>query len=234
MFSKSSVSNAEYSSKEKLTLEKTVLGIYLSGHPLSDYREQFSKFTFNTEVLNYYDEDEDGNRVYTEADEGEYVVMGGIITEFKRLATKSGQFMAFVKVEDLYGQIEAICFPKVYESAKEVLKEEQIVKLAGKLQVKDGVMQIIADKVTALEVKEEEKANKEQEYMGVIIPEEKEKYLDDILDIFTSYQGDIPVIIALKGKKYSAKCAVRKCEGLISELKNYVQEKDIIFFRKKS
>ena len=70
--------------------------------------------------------------------------------------------------------------------------------------------------------------------MGIIIPDEVADKKDEILDILASYMGDIPVIVALKGKKYSANCAVRKCEALISELKNYVPEKDIIFFTKKT
>ena len=224
----------EFSSKEKLNLEKSVLGIYLSGHPLSDYREQFSKFTFNTSVLDYFTEDEDGNKTFTEIKENEHVVMGGIITEFKRLATKSGQTMAFVKLEDINGQIEVICFPKVYDKAHDVLKEEQIVKVSGKVQTKDNVAQIIAESVEKLEIKEEKPKNLDQEYMGIIIPDEKADKLDDILDVLESYQGEIPVIIALKGKKYSANCAVRKCEGLVSELRNFVNQQDIIFFRKKS
>ena len=224
----------EFSSKEKLNLEKSVLGIYLSGHPLSDYREQFSKFTFNTSVLDYFTEDEDGNKTFTEIKENEHVVMGGIITEFKRLATKSGQTMAFVKLEDINGQIEVICFPKVYDKAHDVLKEEQIVKVSGKVQTKDNVAQIIAESVEKLEIKEEKPQNLDQEYMGIIIPDEKADKLDDILDVLESYQGEIPVIIALKGKKYSANCAVRKCEGLVSELRNFVNQQDIIFFRKKS
>ena len=224
----------EFSSKEKLNLEKNVLGIYLSGHPLSDYREQFNKFTFNTSVLDFFEEDEEGVKTYTEIKENEYVVMGGIITDFKRLATRSGQNMAFIKVEDINGQIEVICFPKVYEKCRDDLKLEQIVKVSGKIQVKDGVPQILAENIEQLEVKEEAHVEIEQEYMGIIIPDDKENVLDDILDVLTSYVGDIPVILALKGKKYSANCAVRKCEGLLSELKNYVSEKDIIFFRKKS
>jgi DNA polymerase-3 subunit alpha len=224
----------EYSSKEKLTLEKTVLGIYLSGHPLSDYKEQFDKFSFNTSVLDFFEEDEDHNKTYTEIKEGEYVVMGGIISEFKRLATRGGQNMAFITVEDIYGKIEAICFPKVYEKARDVLKTEEIVRLSGKLQLKDGVPQILADNVEKLEVAEKPRDVPEREYMGVIIPDDKADKLDDILDVLQSYEGNIPVIIALKGKKYSANLAVRRCEGLMSELKNYVKDEDIIFFRKKA
>jgi len=225
----------EFTSKEKLTLEKTVLGIYLSGHPLEDYRNQFDKFSFNTSVLDFYEEDEDGKKHYTEVQDGQRVLMGGIISEFKRLATHNGQNMAFVKVEDLYGQIEVICFPKTYEKAKDVLKEETTVKVTGKLQNKDGVMQIIAENVELLEIQEdkpEEEKTQAKEFMGIIVPDEKADKLDDILDILTSYEGTIPVLVALKGKKYSANCAVRKCEALITELKNYVSEQDIIFFKK--
>ncbi|MBQ9756504.1 MAG: hypothetical protein IJV99_02790, partial [Clostridia bacterium] len=223
---------SEYSSKEKLSLEKQVLGIYFSGHPLEDYKDQFAKFSFNTSVLDFYEEDEEGNKIYTEVHDGDHVEMGGIITEFKRLATRSGTNMAFVKVEDVFGQIEVIVFPKIYDKSRDLLKEEQVVKVSGKLQIKDGVPQIIADGVFKLEIKEEVKPEHDQIYMGLIIPDDKQDKLDDILDILTSYQGDIPVIIAMGGKKYNSKCAIRKCEGLLGELKQYVSDDEIIFFKK--
>ena len=224
----------EYSSKEKLALEKTVLGIYLSGHPLSDFKEQFDKFSFNTNILAFFEEDDDGNKTYTEIEENQHVVMGGIISEFKRLATKSGQTMAFVKVEDVYGQIEVIVFPKVFDKSRDLLKEEEVVKVSGKLQVKEGVPQIIAENIDKLEIKQDAPVSNEQEFMGLIISEQNEDKLNDILDILSSYIGDIPVIIAMKGKKYNAHCSVRRCEALKTELKNYVAEDEIIFFKKKS
>ncbi len=224
---------SEYSSKEKLALEKAVLGIYLSGHPLSDYRQQFESYSFNTTVLDFYEEDEDGVKTYTEIKDGEHIVMGGIITDFKKLPTRSGQNMAFLKIEDMHGQIEAVCFPKVYEKCIDNLKVEQIVKVIGKIQIKEGVAQIIAESVEKLEIKENQQLKHDQEYMGIIIPDEKADDLNNILDILTSYPGDIPVIIALKGKKYSANCAVSRADGLMSELGNYVRANDVIFFKKK-
>ncbi len=222
----------EYSSKEKLSLEKQVLGIYFSGHPLEDYKEQFDQFSFNTSVLDYFEEDENGEKTFTEIKDGDHVVMGGIITEFKRLATRGGSAMAFIKVEDIYGQIEAILFPKVFEKARDVVKEEQVVKVSGKLQIKEGVPQIIADGISKLEIKEEVRPAKGQEYLGVILSDENSDKLDLVLDILGSYSGDIPAIIAMGGKKYNSKLSVRRSEGLISELKQFVGEKDIIFFRK--
>jgi DNA polymerase-3 subunit alpha len=209
-----------------------VLGIYFSGHPLADYKEQFDKFSFNTGHLDFYEEDEEGNKTFTEVKDGESVVMGGIVTEFKRLSTRSGSTMGFLKVEDLYGQIEIIVFPKVYDKSRELLKEEEVVKVSGKIQIKDGVAQILADGIFPLEIKEEPKENLDQEFMGLIVPEGKEDKLNDLLDILSSYPGDIPVIVAMAGKKYNSHCAVRRCEGLMSELKIIVGENDIIFFKK--
>ncbi len=222
----------EYSSKEKLSLEKQVLGIYFSGHPLSDYKEQFAQFSFNTSVLDFFEEDENGEKTYTEIKDGDHVVMGGIITEFKRLATRGGSSMAFIKLEDVYGQIETILFPKVYEKARDLVKEEQVVKVSGKLQIKEGVPQIIADGIFKLEIKEEVRPVQGQEYMGIILEEENKDKLDLVLDILESYSGSIPVIIAMDGKKYNSKMSIRRCEGLMSELKQFIKAEDIIFFRK--
>ena len=55
----------------------------------------------------------------------------------------------------------------------------------------------------------------------------------NILDIAENYPGNIPVIVAMNGKKYDARCSVRKCEALLAELKALISEKDIIFFKKK-
>ena len=222
----------EFSSKEKLTREKTVLGIYLSGHPLSDYKDKFDKFSFNTDALSYFEDDGDGGKTFTEIKDGDKVVMGGIITEFKRLNTKSGSTMAFVKVEDLFGQIEVVVFPKIFDRCRTALNEEEIVKISGRIQIKDGEAQIIADVIEKLEIETQNK-NVEQEYLGLIIEDGKKDKLDDILDILQGYPGDIIALVAIDGKKYDTKITVRKCDGLLSELKNYLTDDQIIFFKKK-
>ena len=68
--------------------------------------------------------------------------------------------------------------------------------------------------------------------MGIILPDSIADKANDVLDILMTYPGDIPVIMAINGKKYSTGCSIRKCEGLLSELKVYVTDKEIIFFRK--
>ena len=222
----------EYSSKERLGLEKSILGIYHSGHPLSDYKKQFDSYSFTTDALTYFEENEDGEKVYTEVKDGDRVVMGGIISEFKKLNTKSGSSMAFIKLEDLYGTIEVIAFPKIYEKCAYSIKEEKIVKVSGRLQFKAGEVQIIADNIESIEVQEEQVEEKQQEYMGIIL--EGEVDTNSVLDILESYLGDIPVILAINGKKYDAHISIRKCEGLEIELKELIGEGKTVFFKKSS
>lgn len=226
---------AEYSSRTKLSKEKSVLGVYVSGHPLNDYMSLFEKFSFNTSLLDYFEEDEDGNKTFTEIENDKYVTVGGIITSVEKLATKKGDFMAFVTIEDVYGQLECIFFPKNFANNKNLLIEEEVVKISGRLQIKDNAVKIIADKIEALELAEHTPVQeKEQEFLGIIIPESKNGYLDDILDIIMNYEGDINVIINKDGKNFSIPNKVRRCEGLQTELKGILSEKEIVFFKKKT
>ena len=103
----------------------------------------------------------------------------------------------------------------------------------GKLQIKDGTPQVLAEEVTEMEVKEQENVAVDREFMGLIIPDGEEKKLDDILDVCDSYPGNISVIVAMNGKKYDAKISVRKVEGLLAELKRLLPNENVIFFRKK-
>lgn len=227
----------EFSSKEKLIMEKTVLGVYLSGHPLSDYMEQFNKFSFNTSYLDFFDQIDDSEKVYTEFRDGDYVTMGGIISEYKNLATKGGATMSFAKIEDAYGQIEVIIFPKIYDKVRGILNKEEIVMVSGKIQIKDDVAQIIADNMEKIEVVEkdvsEKKVNPTQEYLGLIVDKVIEDKVDDIVNLFANYPGDIIVILAIGGKKFKSPYSIRWCEALRTELLQYFNEKDMIFFTKK-
>ena len=141
---------------------------------------------------------------------------------------------AFIKIEDIYGGIEVIAFPKIFEKCRSVLNVEEIVSISGKIQIKDGVPQIIADDIKKLEVKEDQPeadlSNKEM--LGIIVPDDAKFSTDDIYDVLESYPGNIPVILAIKGKKYDAKISIRKCDGLKSELINMVGKNGIVFFIK--
>lgn len=133
----------EYPVKQKLQMEKEVLGLYMSGHPLEDYRDEFASFTFNTSMLedeSEEDEAEEGEeKVNENADlDGKNVTMGGIMTEVTRKTTKTNRDMAYFRLEDFYGSIEAVLFPQTYTKFRNMLAEDAIVKVEGQIQIKEG------------------------------------------------------------------------------------------------
>ncbi len=140
----------EWDMMEKLSKEKAVLGVYVSGHPFEKFLPHFKDCTFNCSLLNEYLEDEEtGEKTYTEIRDEQPVTMGGMISAFKKLQTRSGQFMAFVTVEDLHGAVECVCFPKVYDKMKEFMEADKVVSLSGKISISDGkVPAIIVDKIS--------------------------------------------------------------------------------------
>ena len=106
----------------KLQMEKEASGVYMTGHPLD-----------TAGSLEGLSETEDHGM----SQDGRQVEMGGILTEVKGKATKKGDYMAFVTLEDLTGQVEGLVFPRVYEKYQPLLQEDAIVVLGGKLSVRE-------------------------------------------------------------------------------------------------
>ena len=224
----------EYPHAYKLAKEKAVLGVYISGHPLESYMNRIKSTTFNTGLLSYYDEDEDGSRTYTEIKNDMSVSMCGVVLSTHRINTRSGQTMLAVTLEDLYGQLECIVFPKNYDKLKTVAVEEAVVVVSGRLQVKENEVKILAEKMESVEEGQRAKPADPgaRETLGLILPD-SDAVLNDVFDVLTSYCGDIPVIINRGGKNYTIKDRVRKCEGLKGELSAVIGEKNVVFFMKK-
>ena len=149
----------EYGDKLKLSKEREVLGVYVTGHPLANYMDKFAHLSFSTRLLEYYEEDEEGNKTYTEIQNGQRVEMGGIITAAVRKTTKSGSSMATITLEDVYGGIECVFFPKNYDKYKQEIQAERIVKVAGRIQIRDGQKPSISvDKMEEMEIEDESSA----------------------------------------------------------------------------
>ncbi len=135
----------EFSEKDLLSMEKEMLGIYISGHPLEKLREQIERET-NVNSLKLK---ELANLQSTVLDEGEFIARkneykdgqfvkyAGIITSVKKKYTKNNTIMAFVTVEDLYGTIEIIVFENCYQDSSKYLVEESIVMVEGRLSIRE-------------------------------------------------------------------------------------------------
>ncbi len=127
----------EYDKATKLALEKEVLGIYVSGHPLEDVRSMWQKNITATAADFMLDLDTDTVKI----NDGTHAVIGGMITGKTIKYTKTNKAMAFINIEDLYGSVEVIVFPKDYEKYASLLKEDEKVFVEGRASVeedKDG------------------------------------------------------------------------------------------------
>ena len=146
----------EYEQTEKLSKEKSVLGVYVSGHPFEKFAPYFKDKSFNCSMLTEYLEDEEtGAKTYTEISDGQQVTMGGMVAATKKLQTRSGSFMAFVTIEDLYGTVECVCFPNVYEQIRSFLVVDAVVSLSGKIDInEDKAPTIIVDRMTEFKLDE--------------------------------------------------------------------------------
>ena len=124
----------EFEEREKLALEKEVLGMYVSGHPLGEYEKELKNNTsIDNGKINALKEDMES---YLNLDEKE-VVLGGMIVNKRIQTTKRNDIMAFLELEDLYGTIEVIVFPQVLKQYNAIVNEDSIIYIKGKLSIKE-------------------------------------------------------------------------------------------------
>ncbi|EQK50705.1 DNA polymerase III, alpha subunit [Clostridioides difficile F525] len=125
----------EYEERERLNLEKEVLGMYVSGHPLSQFEKELQeKTSMDNGKLNSLKEEEESYLQMNETD----VIMGGMIVTKTIKTTKRNEIMAFIELEDLYGAIEIIVFPQLLQKYNVILNEDNIIYVKGTLSIKEG------------------------------------------------------------------------------------------------
>ena len=182
----------EFSEKDLLSMEKEMLGIYISGHPLEKLREQIERET----NVNSMKLKEIANLQSTVLDEGEYIARkneykdgqfvkyAGIITSVKKKYTKNNTIMAFVTVEDLYGTVEIIVFENCYQEASKYLVEESIVMVEGRLSIReDDEPKIVARSIKIF-------GDNKRKILTIDINGMEEKEKDKLRGIIRYFQGE--------------------------------------------
>lgn len=124
--------------EERLSWERELLGLYISGHPLDRFREKIEK--------------QGGSIVKTKdtAIEGSTVVIAGLIEEVKQIHTKNGDNMMFVKVGDYTGNIETVVFPRVLEQHKDIFIVDKCVAIKGRISTRNGARSVVVEKAKIL------------------------------------------------------------------------------------
>ncbi|CEN89906.1 DNA polymerase III DnaE [[Clostridium] sordellii] len=215
----------ELEEKERLYLEKEVLGMYVSGHPLSQYKEELKKnTTINNADLNDLKDDYVS---YLNLNEKE-VVMGGIIVNKTIRTTKRNDLMAIIELEDLYGVIEVIVFPQVLQKYNTIIQEDKIIYVEGRLSIKeDENAKLIAREIRDMST--ESNQHKPNLYLKISSIEDKE-LVNDLISIVTKYPGDNDVYIYAENIKQMYKwnhIKVNINENLIDELKHILPKTSI-------
>lgn len=203
----------EYDKEMILAFEKEVLGVYISGHPLEDYVELLKRNITRT-TADFIPAD--GEEVPKVKDQ-ERAVIGGMITGKTVKTTRTNSLMAFITVEDLYGTVEVIVFPKDYEKNRNVLEEDRKVFVQGRVTVEeDKPAKLICSQILPFDEMDKElwiQFRTKEEYM------EKESRLFELL---AAYDGRDVVNIYLSGvrakKRLPNSRSTHVCQELLQRL----------------
>ena len=234
MSSKEEIPNIpEYNEKMLLTMEKEMVGVYLSGHPLSEYEKELEKIaTTNTsEIMELKESHENNSKIQ----DGSRIVLGGIIVKKQNKITKNNNMMAFITLEDLYGAVEGIVFPKIYESYKDVLYEDNIVVVEGIIDAsEEEAPKLICNKITELQKEEINTEAKMQRklYLKVDSTDMYKKIKNELFRNICKCPGSDCVIIYNSQEKANMVLPAENWvdidnENLISDLKSLLGEKNI-------
>lgn len=214
----------EFLPKERLAMEREVLGIYVSGHPLAGYEERFGRKVSCTSLSFQKTEDDEESRI----EEGAKVIIGGMVMGVSVKYTRKNEKMAIVMLEDFHGAIETLFFPKAYERYGMYLKDEEVLLVRGRANVSaDGKANVIADSAEILELDGEEVPKSLWLKMAV----GGKVTAAQIKEVLAAHKGDIPVYIYQEETKQKMKAErqfwVTWEEPLRKELAHLLGEKNV-------
>ena len=182
----------EFPREEMLALEKEVLGVYVTGHPLEEYEEGWRKNITAMTTDFIVDEDTDEAKV----SDGQMVTVGGIVSDRVIKITKTGKNMAFVTLEDLVGSVEVLVFPKDFEANRDLLENDAKLFIRGRVSLGDEpVGKLICEQVIPFS-----KIPKELWLQF----EDKDSYMareKELMDVLRLSDGNERVIIYLRKEK---------------------------------
>ena len=223
----------EFPNKLRLSYEKEVLGLYVSGNPLDEYREKLKAFSFNTGMVSFSEDDDDFESSQKQNDwDGKEVSLAGVLEELKRIATRSGKTMAVGRLEDLHGSIELTFSPWYYEKIiKDKVEQDSVVTVTGKISFRQDKPSILVDK---LEVWSEQKMaetdnNVVSEKLYLKMPFKDNELYARLSAILKEYAGDIPVVLVVDRDRLGMPYKVRKNSGLVYELSDVLGEDNVKF-----
>ncbi|WP_079510029.1 DNA polymerase III subunit alpha [Mesobacillus jeotgali] len=204
--------------EDKLSLEKEILGVYLSKHPVSIYEKEFLAA--------------DVKKIASKSP-GSKIRLGVYITDQKKIRTKKGEAMAFLTLSDASGETEAVVFPSVYKQYGNVLGQGKMALLEGKFDERDGKSQFIVQQVLDLE-KEADKAQQKKPvlYLRITRGGDSTGKMDKLKALLKKHHGAIPVIVYNEETEKSIllpnEFNVNTELGTVAELKKVLGDNNVV------
>ena len=216
----------EYEDKELLSMEKEMLGIYISGHPLEKIREQIIQATnINTMQMKEIKEELDSTGNTTKYKDGQNIKYAGIISSIKKKYTKSNKLMAFVSIEDLYGTAEIIVFESVYQNASNLLTTDNVVLVEGRLSIReDEDVKIVAREIKELKVEEK----KILKINITNLSESKKAQLRGALKFFNGEYNNTQVQV-IDGEQTLNCGTIYLTKDILQEFKELIGEEEVMY-----
>lgn len=171
----------DFKQKDKLDMEKEVIGMYISGHPLDPYREIIEKST-NINTNQIFEKYRENLLKYSK------VKVGGILKSKKTMITKNNKMMAFAALEDLFGTIELVIFPNVFSKYKDLIDDENVVFVEGHFQESEvEEPKILVDSISKIKMPTKNK-------LYISIGSMKNPNVIEMKNVLKEYEGNTPVI----------------------------------------
>lgn len=211
----------EYSENVLLSFEKDILGLYVSGHPLAQFEKKIRRFT-TTSIHNL-----------SEAQDGDLVAIGGIISGISHKITKRGEKMAVVNLEDIEGNVEVVVFPKILNEISNELRKDSIFIVKGRVDLSRDIPKILAEKFIPLENADDELINSVHVKVSIIGLEDG--LLEEIKNVFSKHYGNCLAFVHFFNSENAEvsvveiQMKVKASENLILDMENLLGENSIWF-----
>ncbi len=198
------------SKRERLGWEKELLGLYVTAHPLEEYADKIKQFA--TPIKQMID-----NKTVM-------ATVAGVITRVQKILTKKGEQMAFVDLEDTSGLIEVVIFPNLYNQSKDLIQEEKIVVMTGKLSDKDGEPKFLADSIKEFGSQASNLAPQPSS-VTIKIPEAAtDELFEQLKTLFESSPGELGVNLQIKEQKIKTPFRISLSDDLKMKIKELLAQ----------
>ncbi len=220
----------EYSLRERMDMEKETTGLYLSGHPMDEYREAVRRIGAPSigAILSDFAA-EDGPRRFAD---GQNVVLAGLVDSVRTRTTKNNTLMSYIRLEDDTGSMELIAFQKALDNGGSYVKDNAALIVKGRLDVRDEKEpQLVVESFRPLsdlnQIGTQAPPPKEQK-LWVKLPSRYDPALKHIEKLLTMFPGNQQMIVwcEREKKRVTAPCLIH--QGLILELQEMLGKENVV------